>query len=228
MLHAHEFWIAGEPATFATKREQPWKETIRQALPEGESCCQRGGMLLDFQVQSSQRGGHSFDVDNMCEPIFSAVINQLGWLGGRRPNLLWFRSRRSLRTPSGCTVRLEQGSAPEFKPDGYRLVFKDVYTGPLPKSGTAPELPAWLAELPGVRSGTDRGVSIRLSFAGTNVNLGDIATGAVKSTIDCLYPLLGGTASAPDDWKVNVLQCEKGAANAPAEGLLIEVWSGEA
>ena len=226
-MHKHEFWVAGEPATFATKREQPWKESIRQAIPEGGACCQSGGMLLDFQVQSSQRGGQQFDVDNMCEPVFSALINQLGWLGGRRPNLLWFRARRSIRTPSGCTVRLEQGSAPEFRADGYRLVFKDIYTGPLPKGGTAPELPAWLAELPNVSSATSRGVSIRLSFAGTKVNRGNIATGAVKSTIDCLYPILGGTAGAPDDWKVNTLQCEKGTSDAPAEGVLIEVWAGE-
>ena len=184
-------------------------------------------MLLDFQVQSSQRGGQPFDVDNMCEPIFSAVINQLGWLGGKRPNLLWFRARRSLRTPSGCTIRLEQGGAPLFSPEGHRLVFRDVYTGPLPKGGTAPELPAWLAAFPNVPSATSKGVSIRLSFAGTKVNLGDVATGAVKFTIDCLYPLLGGTAGAPDDWKVNTLQCEKGTSDAHAEGVLIEVWSGE-
>ncbi len=227
-MHAHEFWIAGEPATFATKRERPWKEAIRQAVPDGEACCQSGGMLLDFQVQSRQRGNQPFDIDNMCEPVFSAMINQLGWLGGRRPNLMWFRARRLLKAPAGCAARLEQGDAPEFQPDGYRLAFRDVYVAPLPKSGTAPELPAWLTELPGVPSATNESVSIKLSFAGTKMNLGDIATGTVKSTIDCLYPLLGGTAGAPDDWKVNALQCEKGAAGAPAEGVLIEVWSGEA
>ena len=225
-MHGHEFWITGEPATFATKRERPWKEAIRKAIPGGESCCQSGGMLLDFQVESSQRGGQLFDVDNMCEPVFSTAINQLGWLGGRRPNILWFRARRLLKAPSGCSVHLEQSTAPEFGQVGHRLMFRDVYTGPLPKSGTAPELPAWLAELPGVPSATSNGVSIRLSFAGTKVNLGNIATGVVKSTIDCLYPLLGGAAGAPDDWKVNSLQCEKGAADEPAEGVLIEVWSG--
>ncbi len=226
-MHGHEFWVGGEPATFATKREQPWKEAIRQAIPAGEACCQSGGMLLDFQVQSSQRGGQSFDVDNMCEPVFSTVINQLGWLGGRRPNLKWLRARRSLKTPSGCTVRLEQAEAPEFSPYGHRLIFRDVYTGPLPKSGTAPELPAWLLGLSTIPSATSTTIGIRLAFSGGKVNLGDIATGVVKSTIDCLYPLLGGSAGAPDDWKVDVLQCEKGSGNAPSEGVLIEVWAGE-
>ena len=55
------------------------------------------------------------------------------------------------------------------------------------------------------------------------MNLGDSATGVVKSTIDCLYPLLGGTTGAPDDWKVDNLLGEKGAPDAPAEGVLIEV-----
>ena len=225
-MHSHDFWIPGEPATFATKAERPWKETIRQTVPQGQSCCQSGGMLLDFHVQSSQRGGQPFDIDNMCEPVFSAVINQLGWLGGRRPNLMWFRAKRLLKTPAGCTVRLEQADAPEFSPDRHSLIFRDVYTDPLPKSGTAPELSSWLLSLSKVPSARSTDIGIRLSFAGAKVNLGDIATGLVKSTIDCLYPLLGGTAGAPDDWKVNSLHCEKGAADAPAKGVLIEMWSG--
>ena len=225
-MHSHDFWIRGEPATFATKAERAWKETIRQTVPQGQSCCQRGGILLDFRVQSSHRGGQPFDIDNMCDPVFSVVINQLGWFGSRRPNMRWFLASRSIEMPSGCNVRLEQGDAPEFRPDGRRIMFRDVYTGPLPKGGTAPELPAWLAGLPGVSSAGSEDVGIRLSFAGAKVNLGDIATGVVKSTIDCLYPLFGGTASAPDDWKVDSLQCEKGAVDAPFDGVLIEVWSG--
>ena len=87
-----------------------------------------------------------------------------------------------------------------------------------PVAGITPELSS-------VPSATSTDIGIRLSFAGAKVNLGDIATGAVKSTIDCLYPILGGAAGAPDDWKVGTLQCEKGARDAPAEGVLIEVWS---
>lgn len=38
------------------------------------------------------------------------------------------------------------------------------------------------------------------------VNLGDISTGRVKNVIDCLYPVIGGSAGAPLDDRVTRLE----------------------
>ncbi len=35
-------------------------------------------------------------------------------------------------------------------------------------------------------------------------NIGDIATGRVKAVVDRPYPLLGGAAGGPDDWRIAV------------------------
>jgi hypothetical protein len=184
-------------------------------------------MLLDFRVQSEQRGGQLFDVDNMCEPVFSVVINQLGWLGGRRPNLRWFSAVRSVATTPGCAISIQEEPPPKVRPEGRRLAFSETYTGPLPTKGSAPEIPAWLAAFSDGEGIERNDLAIRLSFARTRLNLGDIATGVVKSTIDCLFPIIGGTVSDPDDWKVSVLQCEKGSGDARSRGVLIEVWASE-
>jgi len=34
------------------------------------------------------------------------------------------------------------------------------------------------------------------------VNIGEISAGTVKSTIDCLWPIIGGKGGAPDDWRI--------------------------
>ena len=49
-------------------------------------------------------------------------------------------------------------------------------------------------------------VSVELVFRGWGVNLGDVATGPVKSCIDCLQPVIGGPVGNPDDWKISRLQ----------------------
>lgn len=44
----------------------------------------------------------------------------------------------------------------------------------------------------------ERRYAVTLNFVET-VNIGEMATGPVKAVIDCLWPLLGGRPSAPDD-----------------------------
>jgi hypothetical protein len=55
------------------------------------------------------------------------------------------------------------------------------------------------------------------------VNLGDIATGKVKTTIDGLWPLLGGVAGAPADTRISSLLLHRDDPKAPAAGVTIEV-----
>ena len=47
--------------------------------------------------------------------------------------------------------------------------------------------------------------AVTLEFGTSAINLGDIATGPVKSVIDNLYPIVGGTRGAPDDWRIEPL-----------------------
>jgi hypothetical protein len=41
------------------------------------------------------------------------------------------------------------------------------------------------------------------------INRGEIATGAVKAIIDCLWPIIGGKPRAPEDWRIEELMVER-------------------
>lgn len=67
-------------------------------------------------------------------------------------------------------------------------------------------------------------VAIRFQFSSEKVNIGNIASGSVKSLIDCLYPILGGRLGAPDDWRVDILQVEKGVQGLLSDSVRISIW----
>ena len=71
----------------------------------------------------------------------------------------------------------------------------------------------------------DHPLAIQLAFADPRVNLGDIATGRVKTVLDCLCPLLGGEPGDPCDYRVRWLLVRKGIAGVPPGGVRVTVWS---
>ncbi len=68
--------------------------------------------------------------------------------------------------------------------------------------------------------------AVGLRFGGSAVNIGDIATGRVKSVIDCLYPILGGVVGAPEDWRITSLYVEKKSANVPDGAVSVTIDHG--
>lgn len=71
-------------------------------------------------------------------------------------------------------------------------------------------MPTWIREVFHQREAhSDYFYFVRLVFDDANLNIGDISTGVAKSTIDCLYPVIGGTVGSPEDWRISVLQVEK-------------------
>jgi hypothetical protein len=67
-------------------------------------------------------------------------------------------------------------------------------------------------------------VSCLLRFGAQAINIGDIATGVVKSLIDCLYPVLGGSAGDPADDRIDVLTVVKGAEGIPPGSVEVCLW----
>lgn len=93
----------------------------------------------------------------------------------------------------------------------------------MPDSARSPELADWVsARLPGERS---ERYTLHLKFGNPRINIGDIATGTVKSVIDCLYPLLGGTPGAPEDWRIESLYVAKSLADVPENSVAIALWA---
>lgn len=89
-------------------------------------------------------------------------------------------------------------------------MFDEYWPGPPPRSARSPDMPTWIREVFHQREAhSDYFYFVRLVFDDANLNIGDISTGVAKSTIDCLYPVIGGTVGSPEDWRISVLQVEK-------------------
>lgn len=69
------FWLPGRPATFATRGEKPWKEIIDEAVPANRAA-KVYGLDLQFFLQTLAPNRLYLDVDNLCEPVFSVLVNR--------------------------------------------------------------------------------------------------------------------------------------------------------
>ena len=206
---ATSIWIPGTPAPFATRGEKPWKDQLTQAVPAQPDT--GVGLKLSFVLTSESTWARRTDIDNLCEPVFSVVVNKLGWFVGRRPNLECFWAEKRYGEPTGLelSVLAKRPAHDDLRLDD--VVFEGIYDGPLPNRASDKEIPDWLRSVgcTELANAADAlGVHLRFS---SRINIGDVATGHVKSVMDCLYPILGGTAGAPEDYRVHSLVIEKDA-----------------
>lgn len=220
-LAASDPWVPGTPATFATWGEKPWRLELERHLagvqvPGGET-----GLVFEFDVATMTPGGIPRDLDNLCEPVFSVVVNRLAWLGGSRTRIEWWSASVRIGVPTG--LRLQLGSERLIRTPKTPPLFEFAFEGPLPISGTDPAIPNALRSL--INSPLPAGdLEVRLSFGSSALNIGDIATGRVKNVIDCLFPVWGGVAGKPADHRIKRLHVAKGNREAPGKGFTLAVW----
>lgn len=219
------FSVLGEPATFATSGERAWRDQLIRKIPIRAAGASDRGLTLEFECTSSSRRGHPFDIDNLCDPVFSILVNSKGWFGGHRPNILWWRAVRHLSSSPGCHITVFSTHAPEIDVAPEIVLLDAVFQGQLPADAQDPVLPSWLKgnHMTSTRVSNPR-FGVRICFQGTRVNLGDIATGPVKHVLDCLYPVLGGSAGKPDDWRVELLQVEKNCDHLQNGTFRLRLW----
>lgn len=65
---------------------------------------------------------------------------------------------------------------------------------------------------------------VRLQFGGEEINIGDIITGKVKEILHGLHPIIGGSPETPEDWRIHVLQVEKGVTFVKEGCVFISIW----
>lgn len=216
-----ELFVPGEPATFATKGEKPWKEAVTAAaslcVPSLEAV---DGVTLEFTVASHSRNGQPFDLDNLCDPVFVALKNA-GWFGGRKANVKWWRATKAEGPVSGVRI---VGQVEPPTADQCPWLVQAIYQGDLPHDGRHEGVAAWAREIAEGMSGhaPDR-LGLGLRFGNPDITIAEISSGRVKNIIDCLYPIIGGEASAPHDWKVNELWVDRGV-RLPDGLVEVQVW----
>jgi len=212
-------WIPGVPATFATRGEKPWRTTIqahlRSSFPAGTA------LYMQFVLPEADPWKRVADLDNFCEPVFYAIGKASAW---RRPMLRWWQAEKCFGAVPGLQITFLD-AAPDSQPTrSGPILFEGRYAGQLPASALDAEVPAWLGETwkrPALSSRERLGVE--LCFADSRVNIGDVSTGRVKSLVDCLFPVVGGSAGAPHDWKIDRLTVSKAAMSIGA-GVEISIF----
>lgn len=140
------------------------------------------------------------------------LVNALGWFGGKgRPAIAFIHAAKNRGQETGCEVEILT-SAPPPTPTGVPLL-EAAFDEALPTSAREEAFTDWAR-----RSATLDGhpitgaFGVAPHFADPGVNLGDVATGRPKPIIDCLWPILGGSAGAPHDHRVTELRLSKAAA----------------
>jgi len=219
------FFVQGRPATFATRGEVRWKECIATQIPNPSLNGSEKGIVLDFRLSSLAPMGHPLDVDNLCEPVFSILINKIGWFGGSRSNLIWWDATKQESKEIGCRMEVHtegKRPVPQVSP-----MWSGVYDGSMPHHAKSIELAQWAWNL---RDGAHSSLipdscTAHLAFGGDRVNLGAISSGGIKAFIDCLYPLIGGIQGTPDDHRISRLILEKKVPKLKAGQVRVKIWA---
>ena len=217
----HErIWVQGKPATFATKSERPWKDQILAQM-DG-SINQFDSLDLEFRLPESAFFMDGYDLDNLCDPVFTVLTSELGWYGRKQTNI---RSWRAVKKQDNTfELWIKQTQDMEVSIDPSSVIFDAKYDDKLPRGSRDPEIPNWLfnlGEVPRVY-----GVcGLALIFININRSIASLSDGLVKHVIDCLYPILGGRPGAPEDHKIAELIVKREETNEDSETIRIIVWS---
>ena len=97
-----------------------------------------------------------------------------------------------------------------------------MYHGPLPTAASSIALAAWIAE-PCTHRGHARCPVICASA--TAWIWGDIATGVVKPIIDCVGAVWGGSAGAPEGWRMDALIAQRDCEDVPPAAVDVSIWA---
>ena len=210
--------ISGEPFTFATPGEMPWRQTMMESIPENKDGKYSGVELKFHYVPSVHK--QPLDVDNLCEPVFTILVGKKKYFGGKRGNIQWFKAEKIQDVSGKLELKLFE-KTPEMQMNF--VVFDEIYQGVFPKSATDVEFAEFVKNNTKERLRKDDECMVKIQFNSNDVNIGNISSGTVKPIIDCLYPVLGGVSGDPDDHVIRTLLVEKGISSIPQEKVRITI-----
>lgn len=218
--------IDGSPATFATGRERAWKKMLEGTIPECNLSGQEKGLSVIFCLEDLEPQGQPLDVDNLMEPLIFVLVGKKRWFGGRRPSVSWWRATKIQSPHVGCDLEISNEPAPpDLLAPGADVILNALFEGTLPTNARNANFAAWADEHASAIGRAWGYYDVDLTFRSPSMNIGEIATGPVKGTIDCLWPVWGGSAGSPQDWRIRTLQVSKPEATSPQESVLVRISS---
>ena len=139
--------------------------------------------------------------------------------------MIWWQAEKKWGTPPGLEIILETNDSrdPEKMFSGRNSCF--IYTGEFPKNARDEKIPNILERLgfKGRPLDIERFI-LYMGFVSETINLGDIATGKIKSLIDCLYPAIGGSSGCPEDWRIDMIYVRKGIKHLEGNTVEVSLW----
>ena len=192
--------------------EQQWKEEIRRTVHRSPGKHGGNGLFADFYVPRPTNRMAGFDLDNLLDPVLSAVVNAQRWFGGRRPNLGWVAARKQISDHPRLDLAVLDSTPLLWEEAKVEVYLDGTYLMVLPSPSTIEDFARWVEQYQPNRM--PRGpVGVSITFRESRLNLGDIGTGPIKTVIDGLWPLLGGRRGKPNDGRVTALIARKGVVD---------------
>lgn len=116
--------------------EAAWKRRVASGGPAGREVSGRHSVLLEFVLAERALGRRSVDLDSLCEPLLSVLVNKRGWFSGERPGVQSMVARKCADPAPGCRVNVSDDLALEDGALGHPR-FRGRYPGPrLPRRET--------------------------------------------------------------------------------------------
>lgn len=212
-------WVEGRPATFATRGEPAWKDSI--ALKIGNRGGANNALEMDFHIHERYLTLTGFDLDNLCDPVFTVLASRLQWFGGRQSSITGWTAGKSYGLKEGVLLNNPERISLDVALD--RIIFDSVYQGVFPKSALDPEIPAWfnaMASVPRV-SGP---CGLALLFGPAKLSIASLSGGVVKHVMDCLFSILGGKPGTPHDHLVYEMRVAKNCSLLLAHEIRIVLY----
>jgi hypothetical protein len=219
----NEWIVAGEASVWMGSGERAWKNQLSASV-RLDTSKPPAFLDLDFRVASFLRNGQVFDLDNMVTPVFNAL------LGPRRSQirlaLLGWRATRVENQDTGLRLRQYDEALGTFELCGSVLVLDATLRGRLPvdsREGGSPFVAGIQEALgPWAPERTHR-FAVALAFGDDVRDITWVEGVPIKPVVDCLFPVFGGRPGAPDDWKVDAIQVERGRPDLRG-ACAIKIW----
>ena len=214
----NEYWIAGKPATYATKSERTWKISVFNTLKSVKQYS--GDIEFEFVFKSEYFNKVNFDVDNLCEPVFAVLTSKMGWFGGKRTTIHRWKATKRVGDIEGMYIRAFDVQL--NKDTERKMIFNGIYKGVFPNKATDDSIPKWINN--GYKYIRINQYGISFEFGSNKLSIATISDGKVKHIIDCLYPVIGGKSGYPEDNKINSLVVERNTVDLGEDEVRIRIW----
>jgi hypothetical protein len=219
-MKANELWVPGIPAFPSTPKEKEWTDRLIH-----HASASVAGSQLQMRFKMTAEAAEAAELDLLCEPVFQSLIQRMGWSGGSRTQLLYWNASKEAAEPTGVQIKSDAAVIKALEELNGEPILDFLFEGTFPQKAKDPYLSDLLMKLQFKASHPNPKYAVRLQFGGSKINIAEVTSGPVKAIIDSLYPIVGGEAGKPEDWRIQQLEVAKSIKDLKEQVVQITIWS---